>query len=686
MSQEENILSARSPQDKVEKTALKHILSSKEWQDSLHNISEATGFDLSIYDEDGILFLTINENPICKLIKSSSGNGKECPASCNEFIAESLKLSEPATYKCYSRVMNFSIPIKYIEEKAVIIGRNGFTSYDNFLEFLKLAKDKGLHEIPVTPSLDFVDENYIKNISQYIHKAINYQLINLQEKNRLTEKLGRFTSLVDINILEKLSETPDSLYRYIVDTIEFIISPASVAMLNLDNQTSIYKTTCAAGKYKDILMTLHLDSENPFISQILTAKVPLSPVEIEAEKLITIGVPGELKYAYLFPIFVSGTMMGLIGVFNGRLSQEDVKIINAVLDYIEVTLKNHILTLTLDKKMDEILTSIFDSSRSIAPLLNWERLLQTIIEKATQLLRAEQGSLMLLEEETAELLVKAKKSIDDVIKENMRTRMGEGIAGRVFESGEPLLVEDVEKDPRINQKNRPRYKTKSFVSIPIKIEDRVTGVLNISDKINGEVFNENDLILIQAFATYASIAIERNLFYKEVEELKKLSVTDPLTGVLNRRYLNNRLSEEIARFNRYKHPFSFMMIDIDGFKEYNDTYGHITGDRVLKNIATTIVNSLRTIDIAVRFGGDEFVLILPQTPKIEAINIANRIKENIENLYISQRQELPSKYLTVSIGLSSYPEHASSASELLERTDQALYLAKKGGGNRLVYL
>lgn len=685
MSEQENTLSARSPQ--VEKTTLKHILSSKEWQDPLHSISEATGFDLGIYDEDGILFLTINENPICKLVKTSSGNGKECPASCNEFIAESLKLQEPATFKCLSKIMNFSVPIKYIDEKAVIIGRKGFTSYDNLLEFLKLAKDKGLHEIPVTQSLDFVDEDYIKNISQYIHKAINYQLTNLQERNRATEKLGRFTSLVDMNILEKLSETPDSLYRYIVDTIGFIISPASVAMLNLDNQTSMYKTTCTTGKYKDILMVLRLDSENTFIRQILTAKFPLSPVEIKAEKLITAEIPEELKYAYLFPIFVSGVMRELIGVFDEKaLQEEDIKIINMFRDSVEVAIKNHVLRLTLNKKMDDTLTSIFDSSKSIAPMMDWEHLLQTIVEKATQLLRAEQGSLMLLDEESAELLVKAKKGINEIIKENMKTRSGEGIAGKVFESGKPLLIEDVEKDPRISQKNKQRYKTKSFISIPIKIEDRVAGVLNISDKISGEVFNENDLILIQAFATHASIAIERNLFHKEAEELKKLSITDPLTGTMNRRYLNNRLSEEIARFNRYKHPFSFMMIDIDGFKEYNDTYGHIAGDKVLKNIATTIVNSLRSIDIAVRFGGDEFVLILPQTPKIEAINIANRIKENVENLYISQRQELPPKYLTVSIGLSSYPEHASSASELIERTDQDLYLAKKGGGNRLVYL
>jgi diguanylate cyclase (GGDEF)-like protein len=293
---------------------------------------------------------------------------------------------------------------------------------------------------------------------------------------------------------------------------------------------------------------------------------------------------------------------------------------------------------------------------------------------------------MLFDAETTELLVEAKKSLDDIIKENMKVHKGEGIAGRVFENGEPLLVEDIEKDPRINQKNKPRYKTKSFVSIPLSIEGKIVGVLNISDKITGDVFNEKDLRLIQFFATNASVAIERSLLHKKSEDLRELSVTDPLTGVLNRRYLDDRLAEEIARFNRYKHPFSLLMVDIDEFKKYNDTYGHITGDRILKILASTILSSLRNIDIAARFGGDEFVLILPQTPKADAINIANRIKENVEKIFLSQTEKLPFTDLTVSIGLTSYPEDASSAAELLEKTDQALYLAKKGGRNRLVYL
>ena len=665
---------------------LKHIFSSEKWKDFFENLSNATGFDLDIYDENINKFLTTKENPICNLIKSSSRGNAECPTSCTRFISEPLKLHKPITYKCYAKVTNFAVPINYAEEKSVIVGRKGFTSYEDFLEFLKIIKDKGIYEVPVTTPLHFENEEDVKKISLYVHNTVHYLLYNVQENQKLIEKIRRFTSLADTDILEKVSHNIDSICRYIVDTIEFILAAPSVAILVFDKQTSIYRTVYATGQYKDSLLSLQFNPENTLIKQVLDTKAPISPVLIEAEKLMPLKTTEEIKSLYLFPIVFDDSIDGLIGVLNGTLPKEDIKIINTLRDYIELAIKNHTLCLTIDKKMDEMLTSISDSALSIAPLLNWDSLLQTIVEKSTHLLKAEQGSLMLFDAETTELLVKAKKSLDDIIKENMRVHKGEGIAGKVFENGEPLLVEDVEKDPRINQKNKPRYKTKSFVSIPLSIEGKVVGVLNISDKITGDVFNEKDLRLIQFFATNASVAIERSLLHKKSEELRELSVTDPLTGVLNRRYLDDRLAEEIARFNRYKNPFSLLMVDIDEFKKYNDTYGHITGDRILKILASTILSSLRNIDKAARFGGDEFVLILPQTPKADAINIANRIKENVEKTFLSHSEELPFADLTVSIGLTSYPEDASSAAELLEKTDQALYLAKKSGKNRLVYL
>jgi diguanylate cyclase (GGDEF)-like protein len=405
----------------------------------------------------------------------------------------------------------------------------------------------------------------------------------------------------------------------------------------------------------------------------------------DLDEIDTEGLLKEIEYSYFFPLFMNGVMEGIIWVLDRKFSREDMKIMNAFRDYIQVNLENQNLRVAIGKvkKADETLNSFVDFSKSIASVLDKERLLDTILEKSLELLKAEQGSLMLVDNETSELVVEARKTVDDAVQEKMRLKKGEGVAGIVLQNGGSLLVRDIESDPRVSQQSRARYKTKSFVSVPIKVEGRVTGVFNASDKIEGSAFNEDDLTLIQSFMNNMAIAIERSILYKRTEEYKKLSITDPLTGIYNRRYLNSRLSEEITRYNRYKHPFSFLMFDLDGFKEYNDTYGHISGDELLKALADIIEESLRTIDIAARFGGDEFVAIFPQTPKVDAIQITNRVKEKIDKFLDEYNPDIS---LSVSMGLATYPDDASSIMELIEKTDQALYLAKKGGGNRVVYL
>jgi diguanylate cyclase (GGDEF)-like protein len=126
-----------------------------------------------------------------------------------------------------------------------------------------------------------------------------------------------------------------------------------------------------------------------------------------------------------------------------------------------------------------------------------------------------------------------------------------------------------------------------------------------------------------------------------------------------------------------------MILDLDKFKMYNDTYGHLAGDNLIKDLARLVESSLRTIDIAARFGGDEFVAIFPQTPKKDAIQIVNRIKDKIDAALNIDHGKIS---LSVSMGVATYPDDASSIMELMEKTDEALYLAKKGGGDRVVYL
>lgn len=255
-------------------------------------------------------------------------------------------------------------------------------------------------------------------------------------------------------------------------------------------------------------------------------------------------------------------------------------------------------------------------NKAVGSTLDFEELMRIILDKSTELTKATQGSLMIFDESKMELTIKATKGFNEKIVEQFRIKPGEGIAGWVLKEGIPVVVRDIEKDERFGKKNRPRYKTGSFISIPLKINSRTVGVLNIADKITGEVFSEDDLNLLLSFATHASIAIERSEYYNKSEVLKKISITDPLTELLNRRYFEERLMEEIERSRRYHYPLSLIILDIDDFKNYNDVNGHLIGDEGLRITASCIRNAVRTIDVVARYGGEEFAVILPQTKKM----------------------------------------------------------------------
>jgi diguanylate cyclase (GGDEF)-like protein len=296
---------------------------------------------------------------------------------------------------------------------------------------------------------------------------------------------------------------------------------------------------------------------------------------------------------------------------------------------------------------------------------------------------AEQGSLMLLDRDDGALRLAAQKG--SRIADDVRVPAGEGIAGKVAAQGEPLLVEDVERDPRVLQKNRGRYRTPSFISVPLKIGDQLIGVLNFADKVTGEVFDQEDLQLILSFATHAALVLERNELYQQTEQLRSLSSTDPLTGVLNRRAFQERFDEEVDRAKRHGRPLSLLMMDIDRFKAVNDRHGHQGGDHAIKLVADSVQKAVRSIDIVARFGGDEFVVILPETGPARARLIGERIRREVEGRTVPWQNSTGRTTLgvTVSIGAATGPQDGETAAVLLERADRGLYQAKSLGRNRV---
>lgn len=169
---------------------------------------------------------------------------------------------------------------------------------------------------------------------------------------------------------------------------------------------------------------------------------------------------------------------------------------------------------------------------------------------------------------------------------------------------------------------------------------------------------------------------------KAEEKLKYMATHDALTGLYNRKVLDKLIIDEVGRSERYGHPISIFMLDIDHFKQINDTYGHQTGDTVLQNIASIMVNSIRKMDYAARYGGEEFIIVLPETSLAEAEEMAERLCFSIaEHSFLTKDDKKLN--ITASIGVATFPEHAQSWKDLIHAADNAMYAAKKAGRNQV---
>jgi diguanylate cyclase (GGDEF)-like protein len=305
---------------------------------------------------------------------------------------------------------------------------------------------------------------------------------------------------------------------------------------------------------------------------------------------------------------------------------------------------------------------------------------QSIVARAAELVHAERGSLLLFDASANQLMMTAARGIPAAMGEVAPIPIGEGIAGAVMRENRPLVA-TVDELGRVSPVER-RYKTKSFISYPITIGERRFGVLNLADKIGGGVYDIHDLSIIDLIAPQIALALERAEWQQRANQFQLMSITDPLTGLHNRRYLEARLAEELSRSKRYNYPLSFMMIDIDDFKLYNDRNGHQAGDRALEITAQCLRAMLRKIDVASRYGGEEFSILLPQTSLEEAGVIADRIRRKIMTTRYPHGPTQPLGGVTVSIGLSTFSATLDSAEAIVRAADRALYHAKNHGKNR----
>ncbi len=278
-------------------------------------------------------------------------------------------------------------------------------------------------------------------------------------------------------------------------------------------------------------------------------------------------------------------------------------------------------------------------------------------------------SLLLKDKRTGQLYFKIVVGVSADKLKGKRVPKGKGIANWIAESGQSVIIEDVKKDSRFNDyfDKLTGFETKSIIGVPLKTENTVFGVIELVNKLNGNNFTPYELNILRTIADFTAIAIGRVYYYRA---LKRIATIDPLTRIGNRRVFERVFSKEVARCKRYGGEVSLLMIDINDFKDINDQFGHSAGDIVLKNFARILRQSVRKVDVIARYGGDEFVVLMPNTPKDKAEKVKQRILTKIEK-YNKSGEVLPFR---VSIGLhAAGPE---SVEDLLLDADMDLYRQK----------
>jgi diguanylate cyclase (GGDEF)-like protein len=259
----------------------------------------------------------------------------------------------------------------------------------------------------------------------------------------------------------------------------------------------------------------------------------------------------------------------------------------------------------------------------------------------------------------------------------------EGLLYQAFSKHRRIYITKMSPNYKYELNNRRGLDGSSLVILPLlPVESRIIGLICLLRR-QEHGFSQNELIRLNHVIHHVAAIIDKTILFHNTKEL---AFTDGLTGIFNRRYFDQRYPREIIRAKRYHRSLAILMIDIDYFKKYNDTCGHLMGDEVLKKVADILVINLRRADILCRYGGEEFVVILPESDLGHGLLVAEKLRKAVMHTKFYGEEQLPQKQLTLSIGVSAFPEMGESEKEILAGADQALYNAKKSGRNRVVII
>ena len=681
------------------------------WDDIQDDLAGRYGAAVIVVDENLSLIRESNNNSMCRRLYSSKEFAPECDKFCGKAFQMAAEADSPVNYRCYAGLDCRAVPLKN-EGKTnfvAIVGRS-FTSAENYrkatervisgdwdqfepTEFFENVLTKGsvIDLETISKSLETLSGEENSALAEFAGKKQSQETKEERQTDKLAELAGEFhnaavqtaSAFEDVNRKNSGEAEELAAWRGLFGSfLKLNYKSACLSILQfaaerysldsaawLERRENRLEAVFAEGKLKNQLININIEADDKKLKSAVEKETSL---ELRKRKN---GEADKSPSIQLFPVAVGGEIRGglvvSIDVLNQNTRHQLARFCRNIAPELEILrlreklARGDLLELALQKfnaNLGEIDTEDF-----------WSRLTQI----SAEVMRAERGSLLLFDEKSGALFVKAAIGTNADIIKKQKENLGQRVARQVLEKEKPLVVANVDK---IGLRAAPpewKYKSKSFICYPIMIGTRKIGVLNLTDRVDSEVYSRFDLELLDAIVPQLAVLIDRAALKHIAGELEQLSVTDALTGLLNKRYLDERLEEEVKRSNRDGSPMSFLMIDVDEFKAYNDKFSHPEGNKALQLVAHCLKDALRGADVAVRYGGEEFSILLPQTTSAEAVIIAERIREKIAST------SFPNRQITISLGVASCSKIICDAHEIIAAADKALYEAKRQGRNNV---
>ena len=332
-------------------------------------------------------------------------------------------------------------------------------------------------------------------------------------------------------------------------------------------------------------------------------------------------------------------------------------------------------------QVDRLLATI-EFSKALVSAYDMETLLTAILERIKAIIPAENWSLLLIDPQTRELYFAVVVGLAPETVKDIRLNPGEGIAGTVAQTGKPIFIPDVGQDPRFAARVdvQTGFDTRSIIALPLVVRGEVIGVFEVVNVAEERFFREKYLPHLTILADYVAIAVDN---VRNLQKLEARTFIDEVTGFYNTRYLIHELDRLIPQLLEQGAPFSVVFLDLDNFKTVVDTHGHLRGSKVLGQVAGVIHGVLGADDSLVRYGGDEFIILMPHRSQPDALEITRRLRRSLNQSVFLQDEGLAVQ-LTASYGIASLPEDAHDREKLLLIADRAMFGSKGRGRDRIM--